>query len=178
MARETEEEAAADAQEFVLRYLAAYGPATATDAQAWSGLPALKPIFEALRPRLVTFRGERGGELFDLPDAPRPPVDTPAPVRLLPEWDSVIVTRADARLLPLQHRSSVFQPGLRVLPTVLVDGIVAGTWKIECRRTAGSLIVSLFASQPAKVRREIESEAHALLAFAEPDAATRQVKIG
>jgi len=171
-------EAAADAQEFVLRYLAAYGPATATDAQAWSGLPALKPTFEALRPRLATFRGERGGELFDLPDAPRPPVDTPAPVRLLPEWDSVIVTRADARLLPLQHRSSVFQPGLRVLPTVLVDGTVAGTWKIESRRTTGSLIVSLFASQPAKVRREIESEAHALLAFAEPDAATRQVTIG
>lgn len=170
-------EAAADLQEFVLRYLAAYGPATATDAQAWSGLPALKPTFEALRPRLVTFSGERGGELFDLPDAPRPSIDTPAPVRLLPEWDSVIVTRADARLLPLQHRSSVFQPGLRVLPTVLVDGTVAGTWKIECRRTTGSLIVSLFASQPAKVRREIESEADALLAFAEPDVATREIKI-
>jgi hypothetical protein len=98
-------------------------------------------------------------------------------VRLLPEWDSVIVTRADARLLPLQHRSSVFQPGLRVLPTVLVDGTVAGTWKIECRRTTGSLIVALFASQPAKVRREIESEADALLAFAEPDVATREIKI-
>jgi hypothetical protein len=168
---------AANAEEFVLRYLAAYGPATAADAQAWSGLPALKPTFEALRARLVTFRGERGGELFDLPDAPRPPVDAPAPVRLLPEWDSVIVTRTDARLLPPQHRSAVFQPGLRTLPTVLVDGTVAGIWKIERRRAAASLIVSLFASQPTKARREIAGEAEALLAFAEPDATTRQIKI-
>ena len=96
------------------------------DAQAWSGIPGLRPVFEALRPRLVTFRGERGGELFDLPDAPRPDRRLPAPVRLLPEWDNAIVGRADARLLPPQHRSSVFQPGLRVLPTVLVDGVVAG----------------------------------------------------
>ena len=118
-------------------------------------------------PRLVTFRGERGGELFDLPDAPRPPVDTPAPVRLLPEWDSVIVTRADARLLPLQHRSSVFQPGLRVLPTVFVDGTVAGTWKIECRRTAAVADrVALCESAARRCVAKSESEAHALLAFA------------
>ena len=166
-----------DAQEFVLRYLAAYGPATASDAQAWSGLPSLKPTFESLRSRLVVFRGERGGELFDLPDAPRPSADAPAPVRFLPDWDSVIVTRSDARLLPTQHRSSVFQPGLRVLPTVLVDGIVAGTWKIERRRATASLIVSLFASQTARTRREIEAEGEALLAFAEPDAATRQITV-
>jgi hypothetical protein len=166
-----------DAQEFVLRYLAAYGPATASDAQAWSGLPSLKPTFESLRSRLVVFRGERGGELFDLPDAPRPPADAPAPVRFLPDWDSVIVTRSDARLLPAQHRSSVFQPGLRVLPTVLVDGIVAGTWKIGRRRATASLIVSLFASQTARTRREIEAEGEALLAFAEPDAATRQIRV-
>jgi hypothetical protein len=165
------------AEDLVLRYLAAYGPATAADAQAWSGVPALRPIFEALRPRLVTFRGERGGELFDLPDAPRPAEDTPAPVRLLPEWDNAIVGRADARLLPPQHRSSVFQPGLRVLPTVLVDGVVVGTWKVERRRATASLIVSLFASQPARARREIEAEAHALLRFAEPDADPRHVKV-
>jgi hypothetical protein len=172
----TKKGSSGDAEEFVLRYLAAYGPATVADAQSWSGLASLKPTFEALRPRLVTFRGERGGELFDLPDAPRPPVDAPAPVRLLPEWDSVIVTRADARLLPPQHRSAVFQPGLRVLPTVLVDGTVAGTWKIERRPTTASLIVTLFGSQSARTRREIEAEAQAVLAFAEPDAVTQHVK--
>jgi DNA glycosylase AlkZ-like len=170
-----------DAEELVLRYLAAYGPATATDAQAWSGIPGLRPVFESLRPRLVSFRGERGGELFDLPDAPRPPADAPAPVRLLPEWDSVIVTRADARLLLPQHRSSVFQPGLRVLPTVLVDGMVVGTWKVDRRRAAATLIVSLFGTQPARAsreRRELEAEADALLRFSEPDAATHEVRIG
>jgi hypothetical protein len=165
-------------QDLVIRYLAAYGPATAADAQAWSGMPALRPAFEALRPKLATFRGERGGELFDLPDAPRPPADCPAPVRLLPEWDNVIVSRADARLLPPQYRSSVFQPGLRVLPTVLVDGSVVGTWKAERRRAAATAVVSLFGVQPARTRREIEAEADALLAFAEPDATTRAVKIG
>jgi Winged helix DNA-binding domain len=164
-------------EELVLRYLAAYGPATAVDAQAWSGIPALKPVFEALRPQLVAFRGERGGELFDLPDAPRPDPDVPAPVRLLPDWDNAIVGRADARLLLAEHRSSVFQPGLRVLPTVLVDGVVAGTWKTERRRAAASLTVSLFGTQPARVRREIEAEGDSLLRFSEPDADTREVKV-
>jgi hypothetical protein len=164
-------------EDLVLRYLSAYGPATFADAQAWSGIPGLRPVFEALRSRLVTFRGEHGGELFDLPDAPRPSGDVPAPVRLLPEWDNAIGCRADARLLPLQHRSSVFQPGLRVLPTVLVDGVVAGTWKIERRRAARSLIVSLFGSQPARARQEIAAEADALLRFAEPESEARQVQV-
>ena len=81
------------------------------------GMQGLRAVFDTLRPQLVSFRGERGGELFDLPDAPRPDADVPAPVRLLPEWDNAIVGRADARLLPPQHRSAVFQPGLRVLAT-------------------------------------------------------------
>ena len=104
-------------------------------------MQGLRAVFDTLRPRLVSFRGERGGELFDLPDAPRPDADVPAPVRLLPEWDNAIVGRADARLLPPQHRSAVFQPGLRVLATVLVDGVVVGTWKIERRKTAAVLNV-------------------------------------
>jgi DNA glycosylase AlkZ-like len=167
----------ATAEDLVLRYLAAYGPATAADAQAWSGIPGLRPVFDTLRPRLVTFRGERGGELFDLPDAPRPAADVPAPVRLLPEWDNAIVSRADARMLPPQHRSAVFQPGLRVLATVLVDGVVVGTWKIERRKTSAVLIVTLFGSLPARACREVEAEAEALLEFSEPDAQTRQIRM-
>ena len=167
----------ATAEELVLRYLAAYGPATAADAQAWSGIPSLRPVFEGLRPRLVTFRGEHGGELFDLPDAPRPSADETAPVRFLPEWDNALVGRADARLLPPQHRSAVFQPGLRVLATVLVDGTVAGTWKIERRKTAAVLEVTLFGRPPARSRRAIEAEAEVLLQFCEPEAPSKEIRL-
>jgi hypothetical protein len=169
------ENESATREDLVLRYLAAYGPATIADAQAWSGVGGLKPVFEGLRSRLIAFRGERGGGLFDLPEAPRPPADVPAPVRLLPEWDNAIVSRADGRLLPAQHRSSVFRPGLRVLPTVLVDGSVAGTWKMERRGALTSVTMSLFGTQPASVRREIETEADALLRFAEPDSPSTRV---
>ncbi|MEO7274583.1 MAG: winged helix DNA-binding domain-containing protein [Vicinamibacterales bacterium] len=164
-------------EDLVLRYLAACGPATAADAQAWLGLPSLKPVFEALRPRLVTFRGERGGELFDLPDAPRPDPDVPAPVRFLPDWDNAIVGRADARLLAGEHRSKVYQPGLRILATVLLDGQVAGTWKIERRKKAATLFISTFARLTSVARRAIEPEAAALLEFAEPDAAVKELNV-
>jgi hypothetical protein len=116
--------------------------------------------------------------LFDLPDAPRPAADEPAPVRLLPEWDNVLVGRADARLIAREHRPSVFRPGLRVLATVLVDGMVAGTWQVERRRKVATLAVSLFARVAPRVRQEIEAEATRLLAFSEPDAASREVSIG
>ena len=163
-------------EDLVLRYLAAYGPATVSDTQAWLGLPSLKPAFETLRPQLVTFRGERGGELFDLPDAPRPDPEVPAPVRFLPEWDNAIVGRADARLLAAEHRSKVYQPGLRVLATVLIDGQVVGTWKIERRKKVATLTIAPFTRLTAVARRAIEPEAAALLEFAEPDA-VKEVKV-
>lgn len=165
-------------EELVLRYLAAFGPSTLADVQAWSGLQGLKPVLEALRLRLATFKGEGRSELFDLPEGPRPPADTPAPVRYLPEWDNIIGSRADARLVAKTHRPAVFRPGLRVLATVLVDGMVAGTWKADRKRAGATLDVDLFAPATRRVRAEIEAEGDALLRFLEPDAPRTQVVIG
>jgi hypothetical protein len=160
----------------ILRYLAAYGPSSVGDAQAWSGMGGLRDRFEALRPKLVTFRDEQGKELFDLPKAPRPAGDVNAPVRLVPEYDNVIATRADERFVAKRDRPRVFLSALRIAATVLVDGFAAGTWKIERTKTAAKMTVAAFAPFAPKARKEIVAEAEALLHFAEPDAATFEVR--
>ncbi|SDP62079.1 winged helix DNA-binding domain-containing protein [Lentzea jiangxiensis] len=123
---------AMDKRELVLRYLKAFGPATVMDAQQWSGLTKLTATFEELRPELVTFRTEGGKELFDLPDAPRPDAGTPLPVRLLPEFDNILLAHADRRRVIADDRLGVVIGGK---PTVLVDGYVAATWAVTEDRT-------------------------------------------
>jgi hypothetical protein len=171
-------EPACDLEVLVQRYLAAYGPATVKDAQTWLGMPGVKEAISRLRPSLHVFRGPKKAELYDLPSAPRPPVDTPAPVRFLADYDSVLIARADERLLAAPHRRAVFLPGLRVLPTFLVNGRVAGTWTIERAKTAATLALSAFGSFSRTIRGELEEEGEALARFIEPDARTLAVKIG
>jgi len=153
-------------------WMTAFGPATVADAQAWSGLQGLREVMEALRPSLVTLRDERGRELFDLPDAPRPDEDTVAPIRLLPEFDNLIVSRADARFVSDEHRKSIFLSALRVLPTVLIDGFAAATWKTERKKAAATLVITPFAALTKPIRGAVEEEASALLRFLEGDATT------
>jgi hypothetical protein len=162
----------------VLRYLAGYGPSSVADAQAWSGLPKLGDTFERLRKRLRVFRGEKGRELFDLPDAPRPKADVPAPVRFVPDYDNVIATRADERFVAKKDRPRIFLSALRIAATVLVDGFVVATWKIERKKTTATLVVAPFAPLSANARKELAAEGEALLRFAEPDAASGEVRIG
>jgi hypothetical protein len=154
----------------VTRYLAAFGPATVRDVQAWSGLTGLKAVLERLRPSLVTFRDEQGAELFDLPGAPRPGADVPAPVRLVAEFDNLVLSHAD--------RSRVISPeNFKRLSTingifpgsVLIDGFVAGMWRVVTRRTAATLTIELFG--PMRERDDLEAEAARTLAFCAPDAA-------
>jgi hypothetical protein len=161
----------------VRRYLAALGPASAVDVQTWLGLPNVRIALDRLRPTLSVFKGEGRNEIFDLPAAPRPPADEPAPIRFLPEWDSAIVSRADARFVAREHRSAVFRPGLRVLPTLLVDGVVAGTWKTERTARAATMTIEPFSALSRKARVEVEAEARSLLEFAEPDAARTEVLV-
>ncbi len=112
----------------VRRYLAAFGPAATADLRAWSGLAGLPAAVSAVRDELVSFRDERGRELLDLPGAPRPDADTPAPVRFLPAFDNALLGYADrGRIVDDEHRL-VSVAGERV---VLVDGRVAATWTVE-----------------------------------------------
>jgi hypothetical protein len=161
----------------LLRYLEGYGPASADDMRAWSGLPraAVKEALDRLHTKLIVFRdGKR--ELFDLPDAPRPDADVPVPVRLIPEYDNVITTRADERFVAKADRPRVFLSALRIAATVLIDGFAAGTWKLEATKKAATLTIEPFKPFPARVKKEVEAEADSLLAFAEPEVRTRDVK--
>lgn len=170
--------AAPSAEEMVLRYLAAFGPATVKDAQAWSGISRLRDVFAVLRPRLRTFRDEDGNELFDLPGAPRPDPATPAPARFLPEWDNVLLSHAvRTRILADEHRPRVFTVNGIILGTVLVDGFVAGTWKIARERGTATLHVEPFAPLSGPDRAAVEEEGAGLLAFAAADAHAHAVQL-
>jgi hypothetical protein len=162
----------------VERYLAAFGPATIKDAQRWSGIADLAPAFAALRPQLVTFRDDKRRELFDLPTAPRPPADTAAPVRFIPDFDNLVLGHDDRRrIIADDHRPLIITKNLLIKATFLVDGMVAGTWSVERARRAVTLRAAPIAALTRPVRAALEAEADALLAFLEPDAATRTVDI-
>ncbi|MFF5261584.1 winged helix DNA-binding domain-containing protein [Actinomadura viridis] len=163
-------------EQLAVRYLAAFGPASAADAQSWSGLRSLAEVLDRLRPRLRVFADDRGRELFDLPDAPRPAEDAPAPVRFLPEFDNLVLAHSDRRrVISDEHRPGLTTKNLRVRATFLVDGFAAGTWETERGRKTASLRLRPFAPLPRGVIEELTAEAEALLAFTEPDAADRQV---
>jgi hypothetical protein len=163
--------------ELVLRYLAGYGPASVADVQAWSGVQGLRATLETLRPKLRVFRDPEGRELFDLPGAPRPDGDLPAPVRLIPEYDNAVATRADARLVARAHRPRVFLSALRIAATVLVDGFVAGTWRLERKKSTATLTIEPFAPFSPSTRKDVNAEAEALARFAEPDAGAIDVRV-
>ncbi|MEU9209236.1 winged helix DNA-binding domain-containing protein [Streptomyces sp. NPDC048415] len=143
----------------VLRYLAAFGPASVKDMQIWAGLTRLRVAFERLRPQLVTFRDESGVELFDLPDAPRPDADTPAPPRFLPEFDNLLLSHADrSRVVPAELKGRSWQ-GNQPYRTLLVDGFLAGVW----RQQGEVLTIELFGKLTKGRRDEVVREAERML---------------
>jgi hypothetical protein len=160
----------------ILRYIAAFGPASVRDAQVWSGLSRLTDAFERLRPRLVTFRDEDGRELFDLPDAPRPDADIKAPPRFLPEYDNVLLSHADrTRIISDADRRRLFLGGGVLKSTILVNGFVAGTWKVNRRGKSAVLLIEPYRPLARKDVAGLRSEGRRLLDFAAPDRAGRDV---
>lgn len=167
-----------DPDAMILRYLAAFGPATPGDARTWSGLSGLAEVFERLRPRLRTFGDERGRELFDVPDGPLPDPETPAPPRFLSVYDNVVLSHADrARIVhPFEPKRLGYMEGTS-FGSVLIDGFVGATWTWTVQRaskTAALRIVLL--DRPSKPERvAVEEEATRLLAFLASDTPSRDV---
>lgn len=158
------------AESLVLRYLAAFGPASAADAQMWCGL-TLAPVVERLRSKLRTFRDERGRELFDLVDAPRPDAEEPAPIRFLPEWDNLLLSHADrSRVIADVHRPAIATANLRLPGTFLVDGFVAGLWVATRKKASATLELRPLTKLTRATRTALEGEGELLLRFLEPDA--------
>ena len=151
--------------DLVLRYLRAFGPATVKDFGVWSWLTGVGEVMERLRPRLVTYRDEAGRELFDVPDAPLPDPETPAPVRLLPEFDNLLLSHDD--------RSRMADPAYRGGPwwhgSLLVDGFLAGTWRPERRPGGMTVRIGLYRPLTDAELTDVPAEAARLAAFLVPD---------
>src|SRR5918994_1656072 len=151
-------------EEIFLRYLRAFGPATVADARAWSGLGSLREVFERLRPRLVTFRDERGRELFDVPGAPLPDPETPAPPRFLPAFDNALLSHDDrARIISDEHRKLLVRD--RMMRGVLLDGFACATWKSERSRGKSTLAIEPFETLSEGDRGALAEEGERLLRF-------------
>ena len=160
----------------VLRYLAAFGPATVGDARTWSGLSGLADVFERLRPRLRTFRDESGRELFDVPDGPLPDPETPAPVRFLPVYDNIVLSHADRTRIvrPFDPKRLGYAEGVN-FSSVLIDGFVGATWTLKREPGKVTLRIALIDKLPKRERVAVEAEGDRLLAFIATDATKRDV---
>ena len=165
----------AELARLVARYLGAFGPATVRDVQAWSGLTGLKAVLEQLRPSLVTFRDEQGVELFDVPTAPRPDENTPAPVRLVAEFDNLVLSHAGrARVISAEATRRLSTINGVIPGSVLIDGFVAGMWRLTRSRSAATVTIELFSPVRRLDRAQrdtLTAEAERVLAFGAPDAA-------
>ena len=144
-------------------YLRGFGPAALDDVSSWAGIPVPKLEPATARLRLRHFRTEDGSELLDVPRAPLPPSDTPAPVRFLPWWDAVLLVHARRTgLLPEEYRPVVFSTkNPPSVPTFLVDGRVAGAWRFD----AGRIELDPYEVLSRRILRELRAEGERLAAF-------------
>jgi hypothetical protein len=167
----------------IRRHLRAFGPASAEDVAGWLAwkTPPVRAALERLASELVRFEDEERRTLYDLPEAPRPDPEVPAPVRFLPSFDSTLLAytskgRARARIVPEACREPIYARGnLRILPTFLVDGLVAGTWEMEVRRREATLTLTPCVPLARAARKALVEEGEGLLRFSQPKASAHQV---
>ncbi|GAA1908795.1 hypothetical protein GCM10009716_18420 [Streptomyces sodiiphilus] len=153
----------------MLRYLAAYGPASVKDMQKWSGLSRLGAVFTRLGERLRRYRDEHGTVLHDLAETGLPDADMDVPVRFLPEFDNILLSHAEReRILPPEYRREVFTVNGIIRPTILVDGFVAGRWRIDRGKGPAVLTVEPFAPLPGTGSPDSPTRANAWSASPRP----------
>jgi len=164
----------------VLRYFGAFGPATVADVAAWSRLTGLREVVERLQPRLRRFRNERGVELHDLPDAPRPEPDAPAPPRFLPTYDNLLLSHADrARFRSPRAHADFSHVSTPIQGTVLHDGFVSGAWRVERDGAGGAATLVVDHVRPLSKRSasSVAAEGRRFLRFVAADAAAHDVRL-
>jgi hypothetical protein len=161
------------AEDLVLRYLAAFGPASVADMRVWSWLTGLREVVEGLRPRLRTYRDEAGRELFDVPDGSIMDGDRPVAIRFMPQYDNAFLSHED------RSRVAGDRVDIAMLAwkgAILVDGFIDAAWRLRRERGVATMTVSFFGTVSPELRREIEAEGQRLLAFLAADAATRELQ--
>jgi len=160
--------------DLLLRYLAAFGPASVADMRVWSWLTGLREVVERLRPRLRTFRDEGGRELFDVEDGVIADPDLAVPIRFLPQYDNVFLSHDD--------RSRILVGGVKVEDLVwkggvLIDGYVGAAWRIRRDKKAATMTVTLYVPVTGVQGAEIEAEGKRLFSFLAPDAGSREIQL-
>ena len=164
----------------VVRHLAAFGPAAVDDIASWSSIrtPAIRAALVALGTRMRIFSDQRGRMLYDLKGAPLPDPGTPAPVRYLPKWDSTLLAFAPperVRILAEAHRRTVIIKNGDVARSVLVDGLVAGTWAVAVKRREATITVTPFKRIAKSDAAALTEEGERLARFIAPDATAHRV---
>jgi hypothetical protein len=155
----------------VVRYLKAFGPSTIADIQSWSGLTNVRLVTERLRPRLHTFRDEKGRELFDVPGGVFVDPDVEVPPRFLPDYDNALLAHDDrSRIIAKEHRQLIGRP------TLLVDGYAIGFWKVAREKGAVTLVIETLKPLSKKDSTAVETEGLQLLAFIAAGATTRDIR--
>ncbi|MDP9245529.1 MAG: winged helix DNA-binding domain-containing protein [Chloroflexota bacterium] len=164
------------------RHLAAFGPATVDDISSWSSIrtPAIRVAIEQLGPTVRTFTDARKRRLYDLKAAPLPNADTPAPVRYLPKWDSTLLAYAAperVRILSEAHRKTVIAKNGDVAQTILVDGMVAGTWSVTAKSKEATVTVTPFGRLAKGDRTALIEEGEWLARFVAPVSKSHRVTV-